>query len=110
MQLKNYHAQKISVYLHGPTIWNVMPRHVWNDIVSWQTGRLNNSTKVSTPCIDDHHFKEEELKSLGELSKVCSQIVLKCLYFARIGRPDILWSVNKLARSITKWTKACDKR
>ena len=29
---------------------------------------------------------------------------------ARIGRPDILWSVNKLARSITKWTKACDKR
>ena len=29
---------------------------------------------------------------------------------ARIGRPDILWSVNKLARSITKWTEACDKR
>ena len=39
-----------------------------------------------------------------------SQVVLKCLYLARIGRPDILWSVNKLARSITKWTKACDKR
>ena len=47
---------------------------------------------------------------MGELSKVCSQIVLKCLYLAGIGRPDILWSVNKLARSITKWTKACDKR
>ena len=45
---------------------------------------------------------------MGELSKVCSQIVLKCLYLARIGRPDIRWSVNKLARSITKWTKACD--
>ena len=66
--------------------------------------------KVSTPCIDDHHFKEEETKSVGELSNTCSQIVLKCLYLARIGRPDILWSVNKLARSITKWTKACDKR
>ena len=66
--------------------------------------------KVSTPCIDDHHFKEEETKSVGELSTTCSQIVLKCLYLARIGRPDILWSVNKLARSITKWTKACDKR
>ena len=39
-----------------------------------------------------------------------SQKVLKCLYLARIGRPDLLWSVNKLARSITKWTKACDKR
>ena len=50
------------------------------------------------------------MKSVGELSQVCSQIVLKCLYLARIGRPDILWSVNKFARSITKWTKACDKR
>ena len=66
--------------------------------------------KVSTPCIDDHHFKEEEMKSVGELSQVCSQIVLKCLYLTRIGRPDILCSVNKLARSITKCTKACDKR
>ena len=66
--------------------------------------------KVSTPCIDDHHFKEEKTKSVGELSNTCSQIVLKWLYLARIGRPDILWSVNKFARSITKWTKACGKR
>ena len=66
--------------------------------------------KVSTPCIDDHQFKESENESAGELSTVCSQIVLKCLYFARIGRPDILWSVNKFARSVTKWTKSCDKR
>ena len=87
--------------------WLVMQRSVWNDIVSWQTRRYSNSTKVSTPCIDDHHFKEEEMKSVGELSHVC---VLKCLYLARNGRPDILWSVNKLARSMTKWTKACDKR
>ena len=65
--------------------------------------------KVSTPCIDDHHFKEET-KSVGELSSTCSQIVLKCENLARIGRLDFLWSVNKLARSITKWTKACDKR
>ena len=36
--------------------------------------------------------------------------VLKCFLLARIGRPDIPWSVNKLAQSITKCTKACDKR
>ena len=66
--------------------------------------------KVSTPWTDDHHFKEEEMESVGELSHVCSQIVLKCLYLARTGTPDILCSVNQLARSITKWTKACDKR
>ena len=44
------------------------------------------------------------------MTKVCSQIVLICLYLARIGRPDILWLVNKLARAVTKWTRACDKR
>ena len=37
------------------------------------------------------------MKSVGDLSPVCSQIVLKCLHL-------------KLARSITKLTKACDKR
>ena len=80
-------------------------RSVWNDIVSWPTELFI----VSTASIDDHHFTKK-MKSVGELSQVCSQIVFKCLYLARIGRPDILWSLNKLARSITKWTKACDKR
>ena len=60
--------------------------------------------KARTPCLDDHQIKEEELGSVGELSKVCSQNVLKWLCLARI------WSVNKLARAITKWTRACDKR
>ena len=66
--------------------------------------------KVATPRIDDRQFKEEEMGSVGEWSNICSQIVLKCLYLARIGRPDIFWSVNKLARAITKWTRACDGR
>ena len=65
--------------------------------------------KVSIPCIDDHHFKEEETTSVGELSNICSQIVLKCLNLTRIRKSDFLWLVNKFARSITKWTKACDK-
>ena len=29
---------------------------------------------------------------------------------ARMVRPDILWAVNILAREVTKWTVACDKR
>ena len=68
------------------------------------------SYKVATPCMDDHQFKEEENGSVGELSTVCSQFVLKCLYLARSGRPDNLWSLNKLARAVTKWTIACGKR
>ena len=47
----------------------------------------NNTTqqlyKVATPCIDDHQFKEE-VRSVVELSTVCSHIGLKCLHLARI--------------------------
>ena len=35
---------------------------------------------------------------------------MSCLCLARIRRPDILWSVNKLARAVTKWTKSWEKR
>ena len=100
-----------SYQVHGNlTTWKVMQRNVWNDIANWHNRTTQQVYKVATPCIDDHQFKEEETKSVGELSKVCAQIVLKCMYLARIGRPDILRSVNKLARAFTKWTRACDKR
>ena len=42
--------------------------------------------KVSSLCLDDHELKQEELESVGELSKVCSQVVFKHLSLARIGR------------------------
>ena len=44
-ELKNFHALRIFVFLHGLMIWKVMRRNVWSDIVSKQTRRLNNSTK-----------------------------------------------------------------
>ena len=76
--------------------------------------KVEQPYNVSSLCLDDRlddqQFKKEELESVGKLSKVFSQIVLKCLYLARNGRPDILWFVNKLARSVTKWTHACDRR
>ena len=60
--------------------WLVMQRNVWNDIVSWRTRRLNNSTKCLLHASMTTTSKEEELKSVGELSTVRSQIVLKCLF------------------------------
>ena len=94
-------TQKLS---GGHTIWKVMRTSALKDIASWQL------CKVSTPCLDDHNSRKEELETVGELSKVCSQIVLKCLYLARIGRPDILSSVNKFARAVTTWTRVCVRR
>ena len=75
-----------------------MERH--RELANKKTEQLYN---VSSACLDDHQFKKEELESVGELSEVCSQIVLKCLYLARSSRPDILWPV-------TEWTEACDRR
>ena len=62
--------------------------------------------KVSTPCIDDHHFKEEEQNLLEN----CQIHALKLFWNVYIGKNWTTWYFmvrNKLARSITKWTKAC---
>ena len=96
--------------LRGPTIWKDMHKKCVERYCELANKKTEQLFKVSGPCLVDHPFKEEELESVGELSKTCSLIVLKCLYLARIGRPDILWSVNKIARSVTKWTGACDRR
>ena len=41
-------------------------------------------------ALKDAVIKKEEVEAVGELSKVCKQSVLRCLYLARIGRLDIL--------------------
>ena len=62
---RNYHSLKIFVFLHGLMIWLVMQRSVerYCELANKTTQQLY---KVSLPCIDDHHFKEEETKSVGE--------------------------------------------
>ena len=87
--------------LRGPTTWKVTKKCV-NDIVSWQTGRLNNSTKYQLHAL----MTIISRKRLWENCQKCSQIGNAVLG----TRKTCLWSVNKFARSITKWTKACDKR
>ena len=126
--------RKTSKWLGRSRIWVPCGRHWWNmwiltnphhlwTMCTWNALSLNANRmkqslnrkrtcsnyvfllEVSNPCLDDHQFKQVELESVEELSEVCSQIVFNCLYLARIGRPDTLWSINKLARSVTKWTQ-----
>ena len=40
--------------------------------------------QVSTPCLDDHQFKKEEMETVGDLSKVCNHIVVQCLYLRAV--------------------------
>ena len=87
-------------FLRSATIWFSFPFDAASRSVPWKI----------LLTISHHHFNKEERESVGELSNVCSQIVLKCSYLARIGRREILWSVNKLARSVTDRTRDCDRR
>ena len=68
--------------------------------------------QVVTPCIDNHHHFSQQLdfKVGGELVFVCTQILLTCFILARFGRPDILWTINTLARAATWWNRACHQR
>ena len=71
--------------------WNVGHAKKWVERFCELTNKtIEQLYKGSTPCLDDHEFTKNGLETMGELSKVCSQIVQKCLYLARIGRPDIL--------------------
>ena len=51
-------------------------KNAWKDVANWPNKTTQQLHTVATPWIDDHQFKEEEMGSVGELSKVCSQIVL----------------------------------
>ena len=54
--------------------------------------------KVSTPCIDDHHFKEEETKSVRELSHVF-KLFWSAETWHELG--DRYFMVSKQARTIS---------
>ena len=45
-----------------------MQRNAWKDIANLQINQFI-TYQVATPFIDDHQFKEEEMGSVGELSK-----------------------------------------
>ena len=94
----------------GRMTWKDIQINALNDIANWQTKTIEQLFKDPTSCLHDHQFKKEELETVGGLSKVYSQIVLKCMYLESIGGLDILWSVNKLTRVVTKWTSARDEQ
>ena len=66
-----------------------MRRSALKDTGNWRRKRQNSCTKSVKPFAwTSLNFKWEEVETVGELSKVCSQIVLKCLYFVGNGRRD----------------------
>ena len=50
------------------------------------------------------------LNQLENYQKFAHKLSGNAETFTRFGGPGILWSVIKLARAVTKWTQACDRR
>ena len=63
-----------------------------------------------TPCGYDHHLNKDDFDVVGEVALIFEWIVLKCLYDARRGLLDMLWTFNTLARTVAEWKRACNPR
>ena len=96
-QKKKYVAQgnRTQTSLHGPVICKVMQRNVWSDIVNWRTEQPSNCTKSQLHALTTTNSRKKK----WDLSENCQR-------FAQI----LFQKCLNLARAVTKWTKACDKR
>ena len=65
-------------------------------------------SKAETPALKDPPvFKDDE--EPGRYAKFAPALLMKPLYLARCARPEISFSIARLARKITKWTKKEDR-
>ena len=106
-QLKNYQGGKnlTRKLWRGPTTWTDMLKTCverYFEVANKKVEQLYKVSIFSWKIINSSRKKSNQLENY---QKFAHKIVLKCQHLARIGRPDIQWSVNKLARSVTWWTQ-----
>ena len=71
---------------------------------------VNTLRAVATLGVDDHSFNPEDWAESGKLAPFAARVIMTILYAARMYRFDLLHSVNSLARDVTLWCRACDKK
>ena len=65
---------------------------------------------AKTPSVDDHQLTDEDRATPGVLEKDAAKVIMKMLYGARLVRYELLWPICSIARMVSKWSKAEDKR
>ena len=63
-----------------------------------------------TPFLDNPPTDWDPSTEGTHLQKDAASVLMKILYGARLVRYDLLWTVNSLAREVTKWTRGCDRK
>ena len=72
--------------------------------------KVESLRSTATPSLDDHLLTAEDQVERGALAPIAAKVLMKVLYGTRMCRPDLLFAVCSLAREVTRWTRACDKR
>ena len=96
--VNNKKDQKAHNVTSGATTWKDTQRNTRKGILSWHTSLQHNFTTWLHPV--ETIISKYDFDTVGDFADVCTQIALKCLYHARLGRPDILWAGNLLARGV----------
>ena len=63
-----------------------------------------------TPFVNEGSLVPDDDESRGELTDNASRVLMKCLWVARLARPDLLKPITALARHVQSWTVNCDKQ
>ena len=85
-------------------------RSALKDIVTWRIIKQSSCTKSQLLAWTTITSKRKNLRRSENCPKYAHKLCWNPFILATIGRLDILWSVNELARAVTKWTRACDRR
>ena len=72
--------------------------------------RTQDIKERDTPSLSDDDLTHSDLIEKGVLGTSAATILNKILWVARVCRFDILHAVCHLARCVTQWTVACDRR
>ena len=111
-QKKNYlvHGNLAQTSPHGPMILKVIQRNVRSDIASWRTKHTSNCAKLQLHALMTINSKKKNWDLLENCQKFAHRLFENVCIWRALVDLICLWSVNKFARAITKWTRACDKR
>ena len=66
--------------------------------------------RVPTPFVPDGSLTVEDDEIKGALAPNAAKMLMKCLWLARLSRPDLLKPINDLASCIQNWSINCDRQ
>ena len=92
----------------SPTMWMVMRRSTLKDIVSWRTkGQSNRTTSQLLAWSLQEGGTGISWRTVKSMLRACLEMSVTWQDLVDL---TFFWSVNKLARAVTIWTQACDRR